>query len=261
MPTRRANSDSGSRGSACRARSNWRLVGSETVLLDLLPEAFISFMSKHPLANYLHDGMYPRAFSCKPIRMPAAIPSWYRIVACAALIMTLSMGVRQVSGLFLGPVVFELGLSREAFGIAVALQNLVWGLTQPIAGLIADRYGARPVVIAGAVLYAAGMALAATAHDSLTFTLGLGVLCGLGQSGTAFAVVLAVIGRAAPGESRSAALGIGSAAGSVGMFVLVPATGALIELVAWRNAMMLLAALLALMPLLGLALGRERAGA
>jgi MFS family permease len=205
--------------------------------------------------------MYLGAFSCKPLRMPAVTPSWYRIVACAALIMTLSMGVRQVSGLFLGPVVFELGLSREAFGIAVALQNLVWGLTQPIAGLIADRYGARPVVIAGAVLYAAGMALAATAHDSVAFTLGLGVLCGLGQSGTAFAVILAVIGRAAPSENRSAALGIGSAAGSVGMFVLVPATGALIELLAWRNAMMLLAALLAVMLVLGLALGRERAGA
>jgi predicted MFS family arabinose efflux permease len=170
--------------------------------------------------------------------------------------MTLSMGVRQVSGLFLGPVASELGLSREGFGMAVALQNLAWGLTQPIAGWLADRHGGRPVVIAGAALYAAGLAVAATASDGFSFTIGLGLLCGLGQSGTAFAVILAVIGRAAPDESRSMALGVGSAAGSVGMFVLVPATSALIDLVEWRGVMWILAALLATAIPLGLALGR-----
>jgi predicted MFS family arabinose efflux permease len=189
-------------------------------------------------------------------------PAWLRIVACAALVMTLSMGVRQVSGLFLGPVASELGLSRGGFGMAVALQNLAWGLTQPIAGWLADRHGGRPVVIAGAVLYAAGLAVAATASDGFSFTIGLGLLCGLGQSGTAFAVILAVIGRAAPNESRSMALGVGSAAGSVGMFALVPATSALIDLVEWRGAMWILAALLATAIPLGLALGRvEKAAA
>jgi MFS family permease len=189
--------------------------------------------------------------------MSATPPAWLRIVACAALVMSLSMGVRQVSGLFLGPVAAELGLSRDAFGIAVAVQNLVWGLTQPVAGFLADRHGARPVVIAGASLYVAGMAMAAVADGAIAFTFGLGVLCGLGQSGTAFAVILAVIGRAAPSESRSMALGVGSAAGSVGMFVLVPATGALIELIEWRSAMMILALLLAAAIPLGIALGRE----
>jgi MFS family permease len=193
--------------------------------------------------------------------MAAKLPSWILIVACAALVMTLSMGVRQVSGLFLGPVGADLGLSRDAFGMAVALQNLVWGLTQPVAGLLADRHGARPVVIAGGALYAAGMAVAALAPNGVAFTLGLGVLCGLGQSGTAFADVLAVIGRVAPNESRSVALGVGSAAGSVGMFVLVPLSGALVELIAWRSAMLILAALLAATIPLGLALGRERAAA
>jgi predicted MFS family arabinose efflux permease len=189
--------------------------------------------------------------------MSAVNPAWFRIVVCAALVMSLSMGVRQVSGLFLGPVAADLGLSRDAFGVAVALQNLVWGLTQPVAGFLADRHGARPVVIAGAILYVIGIATAALADGSFAFTLGLGVLCGLGQSGTAFAVILAVIGRAAPSESRSMALGIGSAAGSVGMFVLVPATTALIELIEWRSAMIILAALLAAAIPLGLALGRE----
>ncbi len=193
--------------------------------------------------------------------MAAKLPSWILIVACAALVMTLSMGVRQVSGLFLGPVGADLGLSRDAFGMAVALQNLVWGLTQPVAGFLADRHGARPVVIVGGILYAVGMAVAALAPSGLVFTLGLGVLCGLGQSGTAFAVVLAVIGRVAPNESRSMALGVGSAAGSVGMFVLVPLSGALVELIAWRSAMLILAALLAATIPLGLALGREREAA
>lgn len=164
--------------------------------------------------------------------------------------MALSMGVRQVSGLFLRPVVVDIGLSREAFGIAVALQNLVWGLTQPIAGLFADRYGARPVVLSCGLVYLAGLAVAATASNAATFAFGLGVLGGLGQSGTAFAVVLAVIGRAAPAERRSAALGLGSTAGSIGMFVLVPVTSALLDFLDWRNAMLILSALLAATALL-----------
>ena len=168
--------------------------------------------------------------------------------------MSLSMGARQVSGLFLGPVAGDLGLSRDGFGIAVALQNLVWGLSQPVAGLLADRHGSRPVVVVGAILYVLGMTMAAFAGSGIAFTFGLGVLCGLGQSGTGFAVILAVIGRAAPSERRSMAMGIGSAAGSIGMFVLVPATSALIELVEWRNAMIVLALILATMIPLGLML-------
>jgi predicted MFS family arabinose efflux permease len=183
---------------------------------------------------------------------------WFTVLACGALVTAVSMGVRQVSGLFLRPVSMDLGLSREAFGIAVALQNLVWGLTQPFAGLLADRYGARPVIIVCGLFYVAGMALAALAPNGFVFALGLGVLCGLGQSGTSFAVVLAIIGRAAPPEQRSAALGLGSTAGSVGMFVLVPATSALLDLLDWRTALMILAALLATMLLLALPLSERR---
>src|SRR5262245_28153608 len=172
------------------------------------------------------------------------------IVLAGSLVIALSMGVRQVSGLFLRPVALDLGMSREAFGIAVAVQNLVWGLTQPLAGLLADRFGARPVVLGGAVLYAVGLAVAAASDGAVPFTLGLGLLGGLGQSGTAFAVILAVIGRATPEAQRSAALGLGSTAGSVGMFVLVPATSALLDLVDWRTALLALAALLiAMLPL------------
>jgi predicted MFS family arabinose efflux permease len=177
-------------------------------------------------------------------------PSWLVVVISGALVIALSMGVRQVSGLFLRPVAIDLGLSREAFGIAVALQNLVWGLTQPLAGLLADRYGARPVVLVGGLMYFAGLAVAALAPDAIVFALGLGVLGGLGQSGTAYAVVLAVIGRAAPATRRSLALGLGSTAGSIGMFVLVPATSALLDFFDWRGAMLVLSALVAATALL-----------
>jgi predicted MFS family arabinose efflux permease len=179
------------------------------------------------------------------------------VLICGSLVIAVSMGLRQVSGLFLRPVAMDLGLSREAFGIAVALQNLVWGLTQPFAGLLADRYGARPVVIAGALLYLAGSLVAAAASDSVMFALGLGVLGGLGQSGTAFAVVLAVIGRAAPPEKRSAALGLGSTAGSLGMFILVPATSALLDAMSWRTAMLIISGLLATSILLALPLRED----
>ena len=171
--------------------------------------------------------------------------SWLVVLMCGSLIIACSMGVRQVSGLFLRPVAMDLALSREAFGFAVALQNLVWGLTQPVAGFLADRYGTRPVALGGVLLYAAGLALAAFASNGWQFAMGLGVLAGLGQSGTSFAVILAVIGRAAPAQARSLALGLGSTASSIGMFILVPATVGLIDIVDWRTAMLILCGLLA----------------
>ncbi|MBM3549215.1 MAG: MFS transporter [Alphaproteobacteria bacterium] len=185
------------------------------------------------------------------------IPSWLIVLICGATVLTLSMGARQVSGLFLRPVAMDLGLSREAFGTAVAIQNLVWGLAQPFAGLLGDRYGARPVVIGAGLLYAAGLAMAGLASDSMTFTLGLGLLCGLGQAGTAFAVALAVIGRTAPADRRSLAIGLGSTAGSIGVFLMVPMTSALIERFDWRPSMLALAGAVMLMPLLGLALREQ----
>jgi predicted MFS family arabinose efflux permease len=186
-------------------------------------------------------------------------PRWLAILIAGAVVLTLSMGARQVSGLFLQPVAMGLGLSREAFGTAVAIQNLVWGLAQPFAGFLADRYGARPVVIGAGLIYAAGLALAASATDATSFTLGLGLLCGLGQAGTSFAVALSIIGRATPAEHRSLALGLGSTAGSIGVFLMVPMTSMLIEAFDWRPSLYVLAGMLLLMPLLGLALREQPA--
>ncbi len=184
----------------------------------------------------------------------SSIPSWQILLLAGGVVVTLATGIRQVSGLFLRPVAAELGMSLEAFGTVVAVQNLVWGLSQPLAGLLADRHGAGRVALVCGLLYAAGLALAAAASTPFLFSLGLGALCGLGQAGTTYAVVLAAIGRAAPAESRGLALGLGSAAGSVGMFVLVPATGLALDALGWRGAMAALAGLMLLAPLLALAL-------
>ncbi len=177
---------------------------------------------------------------------------------CGSLVITLSMGVRQVSGLFLRPVTDDFNFSREIFGLAVGLQNLVWGLTQPVAGLLADRLGARWVVAGAGACYALGLGLAAVAPDSVLFVVGLGVLAGLGQSGTTFAVILAVIGRLTPPAQRSRWLGVGSAAGSVGMFVMVPATSILLDVIGWRSAMLVLVGLVAMTALLALGLDEAR---
>ena len=193
--------------------------------------------------------------------MPAHRYPWLTILVCGSLVITLSAGVRQVSGLFLQPVALDLGLSREAFGTAVAVQNLVWGLSQPIAGLLADRFGARPVALICGVLYVLGMAVAGFAQDGAVFMLGLGLLAGLGQSGTTFAVILAVIGRSAPADARTMALGIASTGSSVGMFVLVPATSALLGMLDWRATLWVLAGTLALIPLLAMPLREEGHGA
>src|SRR5262249_7947845 len=129
------------------------------------------------------------------------------VLLCGSIAVTLSMGVRQGFGLFLPPVELDLETSRALFGLVVGVQNLLWGLTQPFAGLIADRFGAARVVLVGGLLYVAGLALAAVSSGIGTWGLGAGVLIGVAQSGTAYAVVLGAIGRAAPPEHRSTALG------------------------------------------------------
>jgi predicted MFS family arabinose efflux permease len=171
-----------------------------------------------------------------------------------SIILTLSVGLRQVFGLFLIPVTEDLSVARETFGLIIGLQNLVWGLSQPIAGYVADRFGALRVAFVGGVLYASGLGLAALSTSAEHLGLTTGVLVGLAQSGTAYAVVLGAIGRAAPPEKRSMALGIASTAGSIGMFTLVPLTQGIIEIADWRLAFAALTGLAIAMPFLALGL-------
>lgn len=143
-------------------------------------------------------------------------------VLAAGLVISAALGTRQSFGLFIGPFAFDHGLPVTLVAFAIALHNLTWGLAQPVAGALADRYGPAPVVAAGAALFAAGLALAALAPDGPMLVLGMGVLVGLGISGTSFGVVMNAVGKAVPAERRSQAMGLASAAGSLGQVLLVP---------------------------------------
>ncbi len=166
-----------------------------------------------------------------------------RVVLIAGSIVALiALGMRHSFGLFQNPVTMDLpGVNREAFGFAIALQNLMWGIAQPIAGLIADRFGTARVVFAGGVLYAAGLICASISSTSLGLTLGLGILVGTGLSATTFAVVLGAVGRRFPPERRTTALGIASLGGSIGIFLSVPVTLVLIDTFNWAIALASLA--------------------
>lgn len=170
-------------------------------------------------------------------------------VSAAALIVTLSMGVRQSFGLLMQPIGRELGIARESFGFAIALQNLLFGLAQPFIGGLSDRFGTQPTLFAGAVVYAIGLAAAALATDGLSLMTSLGVLVGLALSGTTFIVVLSAVGRIASPEQRSVAFGIVTAGGSLGQFVVVPLSQALISTLQWRGALWALCALILLIVL------------
>lgn len=143
------------------------------------------------------------------------------ILVCGALIIALSMGVRQAFGIFLRPVTLDLSITREVFSLAIALQYLVWGLAQPVAGMIADKFGSGRVVVVGGLTFVAGLLLVTMSTDPAGLYLSLGVLIGLGLSGTTFAVVLGAVGRAVAPEKRSVALGLATAGGSFGMFAVV----------------------------------------
>jgi MFS family permease len=172
-----------------------------------------------------------------------------QVLWCGAAIVTLSMGIRHGFGLWLQPITMERGWSRESFAFALAVQNLVWGLAGPFTGMIADRFGALRVLVAGGLLYAAGLALMGLASTPLAFLGSAGLLIGLAQSGTTYAVIYGVIARNVAPERRSWAMGITAAAGSFGQFAMVTREGWLIGHAGWQNALFLLACVaLAILP-------------
>ena len=164
----------------------------------------------------------------------------------ASLILALSLGIRHGFGLFLPPMSAEFGWGREVFAFAIALQNLIWGLAQPFAGALADRYGAQRTVLVGGVLYAIGLVFMGLADSAWSLSLSAGVLIGIGLSGTSFSVILGVVGRAVPMEKRSMAMGIAAAAGSFGQFAMLPGTLGLIGWLGWSAALLVLGLLVAL---------------
>jgi len=176
--------------------------------------------------------------------------SMVQVLLCGAAIVTLSMGIRHGFGLWLQPITQAQGWTRETFAFAIAVQNLSWGVFGIFAGMIADRFGAFRVIIAGAVLYALGLAGMALAATGMLFTLSAGVLIGAAQAGTTYAVIYGVIGRNISAEKRSWAMGVAAAAGSFGQFLMVPTEGFLISRFGWQEALLVLsAAVLLIVPL------------
>jgi len=163
-------------------------------------------------------------------------PAFLVVLVTGSVITMVSMGLRSTMGVFLDPVTDALGVGVGTFGLMVALQNLMWGLGQPVAGAVADRYGTRRVLATGAALYAVGLVVLAGAEGNLGLQAS-GVLVGLGTSGASFTVVLAAVGRLAPEEHRSMALGVATAAGSVGQFVFVPSARVLIDAIGWEASL------------------------
>ncbi|MEQ9641321.1 MAG: MFS transporter [Alphaproteobacteria bacterium] len=152
-------------------------------------------------------------------------PAWRApliVLIAGATILTLSIGIRNSFGLFLAPMSGDLGMGREIFALSIAIQNLLWGLTQPFFGAACDRWGSGRVVAVGAALYAAGLYWMGQATTPFDLYVGGGVLIGLGLSGTSFAAVLGAVGRNYPLEKRGMALGICTAGGSLGQFLMVP---------------------------------------
>ena len=172
------------------------------------------------------------------------------IMLGGSLVLAIALGIRHGFGLFLAPMSDEFGWGRQTFALAIALQNLIWGLTQPLSGALADKVGARKIIVAGGLCYAAGLAAMAFSSSAVTLALSAGVLIGLALSGTSFTIILGAIGRAVPVEQRSMAMGIAAAAGSFGQFIMLPATLQLIGQSGWAGALIVLSLLaLLLLPL------------
>jgi predicted MFS family arabinose efflux permease len=174
------------------------------------------------------------------------------LIVLSGVIISICMGLRQSLGLFMQPMGVDLGISAAAFGFSIALQNIVWGASQPFVGAAADRYGARPLLIGTALLYAAGLLLMLVSRSFPGALEIAGFLVGIGAAGTGFGVLMGTISRATPPEKRSQTVGLVAACGSIGTFVIAPLGGWLIDGFGWRTAMVVFAAIAASMALLSL---------
>lgn len=183
------------------------------------------------------------------------------IVLSGCLIALITFGPRASAGLFQIPMTTEYGWGRDVFGLAIAFQNLLWGLGQPFAGAVADRFGALRVLCVGALLYAAGLVVMAYATSPGMLHLGAGILIGFGLSGCSFNLVLGAFGKLLPEKWRPMAFGAGTAAGSFGQFLFPPIGNVLIASLGWQQALVIFAASVLLVLPLSLTLAtRPQAG-
>ncbi len=179
------------------------------------------------------------------------------LLVLSGLIISICIGLRQSLGLFMRPMTLELGISAAIFGFAIAVQNIVWGVSQPFVGALADRYGAKPVLIGTALMYAAGLVLMVFAKAVPGGLQIAGFLAGVGTAGTGFGVLIGTVSRATPPEKRTKTVGIVAAAGSLGTMIIAPIGQSLIDGFGWKPAMFAFAALAASMAILSLAIREQ----
>jgi MFS family permease len=163
------------------------------------------------------------------------------VVLCGCLIGIVTFGPRSTFGFFMLPMSREFGWGRDVFALAFAVQNLIWGLGQPFAGAIADRFGTARVLASGALLYAAGLALMRYSSTPLLLELSIGLLIGFGMSACSFSLVVTAFAKVIPPERRSLAMGVATAAGSFGQFLFAPLGVGLIDGIGWQNALSIFA--------------------
>jgi len=184
--------------------------------------------------------------------------SMQQVLLCGAMIVTLSMGVRHGFGLWLQPITQAQNWSRQTFSLAIAIQNLSWGVFGIFAGMVADKLGAFKVIVGGAILYALGLAGMGLSTTPIAFMLSTGILIGAAQAGTTYAVIYGVIGRNVSAEKRSWAMGVAAAAGSFGQFLMVPTESHLIQSFGAKEALLILS--VAVLTIVPLAFGLRESG-
>jgi predicted MFS family arabinose efflux permease len=173
------------------------------------------------------------------------------LLVLSGIIISICMGLRQSLGLFMRPMTVDAGISAATFGFAIALQNIVWGISQPFVGALADKHGPRPILIWTALAYSAGMLLMVFSRGALGLDIA-GFLLGIGTAGTAFGVLMGVVTRATPEAKRSQTVGLVAASGSLGTMVLAPIGQSLIDGFGWQAAMVVFACIASSMVLFAL---------
>jgi MFS family permease len=192
---------------------------------------------------------------------PSKLTTWRTpavLIACGCVIAVISFGPRSTLGFFLTPLSSANGWGRDVFGLALAIQNLLWGLGQPFAGAIADKYGAPRVLSVGAILYAAGIYLMAQSNTPGMLVISAGVLIGFGLSGCAMPAIIGALGKLVPESWRSFAFGAGTAAGSFGQFLYSPIAVSLMDSFGWQTTLMIFSCVLLLIVPLSLTLMAPR---
>ena len=180
--------------------------------------------------------------------------SFWIIIACGCLIAVITFGPRSAMGFFQLPILEDTGWNRTTFGLAMAIQNLLWGVSQPIMGAISDKYGTWRVITFGAICYVAGLWMMANATTQTELHIGGGVLIGIGIGSASFGIILATFARHTSPDKRSFVFGLGTAAGSFGMFIFAPISQSLISNFGWSDTLIFFSALMLIVPILAIPL-------